>query len=306
MLKTKLIIRSSILLQQGSNFFRATLINMTEPLLELDESEMELDRQPAVVHQSTSESQPPSRPAHFSSQPEREHTHGRQDLVDTFNLFKTYLDNKFTDFKSDYMSQQDALTKRFRDESTIKFKSEGNRIQYRFNEDILDGLNQLHRLVPSTDKAAVCTIDLITKVKERNKLIRIADNSAGGWATVREYESSGYADDEEDEKRIRQAENRALRSIKDKRFRTQPYPQFPVRPPVAPAAQTVPNPAYNITRYPPPPFRNSVARREPCLWDTCYICKQPGHWKNNCPLNPNSFKTSTNNIQQHPSNAAKQ
>jgi hypothetical protein len=33
--------------------------------------------------------------------------------------------------------------------------------------------------------------------------IRIADNSAGGWATVREYESSGYADNEEDEKRIK-------------------------------------------------------------------------------------------------------
>jgi hypothetical protein len=50
--------------------------------------------------------------------------------------------------------------------------------------------------------------------------------------------------DEEDEKRIRQAENRALRSIKDRKVRTQPYPQIPVRTPVAPAVQTAPNPAY--------------------------------------------------------------
>ena len=58
------------------------------------------------------------------------------------------------------------------------------------------------------------------KITERNKFIRIADNSAGGWATVREYESSGYADNEEDGKCIRQAENRSLRSIKDRKVRT--------------------------------------------------------------------------------------
>jgi hypothetical protein len=169
----------------------------------------------------------------------------------------------------------------------------------------LDGLHKLHKLIQSTDKSAYVAIDLITKLRERNKLIRIADNSAGGWATVREYESSGYADNEEDEKRIRQAENRALRSIKDRKVRTQPYPQIPVRTPVAPAVRTAPNPAYNSLRYPPPPFRSSAARREPCMWDVCYICKQPGHWKANCPLN-NNFKTSTNSSNQQTSSAAKQ
>ena len=169
----------------------------------------------------------------------------------------------------------------------------------------MDGLHKLHKLIPSTDKSAYVAIDLITKLRERNKLIRIADNSAGGWATVREYESSGYADNEEDEKRIRQAENRALRSIKDRKVRTQPYLQIPVRTPVAPAVQAAPNPAYNSIRYPPPPFRSSAAWREPCMWDVCYICKQPGHWKANCPLNDN-FKTSTNSSNQQTSSAAKQ
>ena len=104
-----------------------------------------------------SESQPPSRPAHTFSQSERNPSDSqeqRQDLFDTFQLFKTYLDHKFVDFKSYILSEQDTLTKKFWEESNIKFQSEGNRIQLRFNEEILDGLHKLHKLIPSTDKSA--------------------------------------------------------------------------------------------------------------------------------------------------------
>jgi hypothetical protein len=125
-----------------------------------------------VAHTSNtnSESQHPSRPAHTNSQSEC----NPSDLFDTFQLFKTYLDHKFVDFKSDILSEQDTLTKKFREESNIKFKSEVNRIQFRFNEEILDGLHKLHKLIPSTDKSAYVAIDLITKLRERNKLIRAA------------------------------------------------------------------------------------------------------------------------------------
>ena len=168
-------------MQQGS--FSA----IAEPLLELDDQEMELDQQqhPEVAHtaNTNSESQPPSRPAHTISQSERNPSDSqgqRQDLFDTFQLFKAYLDHKFVDFKSDILSEQDTLAKKFREESNIEFKSEGNRIQCRFNEEILDGLHKLQKLIQSTDKSAYVAIDLITKLREHNKLIRIADNSTGG------------------------------------------------------------------------------------------------------------------------------
>jgi hypothetical protein len=67
----------------------------------------------------------------------------RQDLIDTYNLSRNYLDHKIVDLKSDLLSEQDSLSKNFRDESSIKFKSGGNRIQFKFNEGIQCGVQQL-------------------------------------------------------------------------------------------------------------------------------------------------------------------
>ena len=54
----------------------------------------------------------------------------------------------------------------------------------------------------------------ITKLKNRNKLIRIADKSEGDSKTVKEYMSDEVASDSEDEKRIRSVDNRTVRKIK--------------------------------------------------------------------------------------------
>jgi hypothetical protein len=75
-----------------------------------------------------------------------------------------------------------------------------------------------------------------------------------GWATVREYEQNEIADNSDDEKRIRQAENRAIKHIKDKgKIRTTPYSRYstPAR------SETRPNPNSNYVRSstPQPPFR---------------------------------------------------
>ena len=52
---------------------------------------------------------------------------------------------------------------------------------------------------------------VISKLKKRNKLIKIVDSTEGGWAVVAEYEKKSIGSNSDDCKRIRQAETRALK-----------------------------------------------------------------------------------------------
>ncbi|VDH90496.1 Hypothetical predicted protein [Mytilus galloprovincialis] len=154
----------------------------------------------------------------------------------------------------------------------------------------MDGLNKIHKdLVSVASPFLLLLVIWWVNLKKGNKLIRIADNSTGGWVTVREYESNDIAENDEDEKKIRQAETRALKTIKEKKTRPQPYTARPTPAVGSIATATAPPPAYDFSRY-QQPFRTSTARREPCPMDICHYCKQYGHWRRNCPLN---FKSAT-------------
>jgi Txe/YoeB family toxin of Txe-Axe toxin-antitoxin module len=211
----------------------------------------------------------------------------KSDLVDTFQLFKSYLDFKLVDLKQDLISEEDNFSQKVKDDVNQKFNKEGNKIQFLFNEDILNGLHKLQKQV--TKPIAIDTIAyLVSKVKIGYKLIKIADTSTGGWATVREYEANSIADNSDDDKKIKQADSRAAKAIKEKsKSRPRPYP-VPQKP------ETAPNPvfaeSYSRRSVQQPPFRGSNARRGPCEWDICFACKEYGHWKVNCP-NTNTFNS---------------
>ncbi|XP_078331002.1 uncharacterized protein LOC144624852 [Crassostrea virginica] len=108
-----------------------------------------------------------------------------------------------------------------------------------------------------------------------------ADNSPAGWATVHQYETNDVAFDSEDDEKLRQAENRALRAIKDKR-RFQPYKSTrstgtSLDAPAAAGSQQQLFRKFGDSR-------NYWKRREPSSYDVCFHCKTAGHWRKNCPL----------------------
>ena len=51
-------------------------------------------------------------------------------------------------------------------------------------------------------------------MQKRNKLIRLADRSAGDWMTVQEYMPDELPSDSDDSRKMRQAENRATKNRK--------------------------------------------------------------------------------------------
>ena len=105
-------------------------------------------------------------------------------------------------------------------ENTFKFKHKGNRIQFEFNQQILQIVENLSSALNNDDTSEANDLcgDLTAKLKRRNKLIRMANRSFLGWDTVAEYEVDPIASDSDDGKKIRQAENRALTKRKTETF----------------------------------------------------------------------------------------
>ena len=84
--------------------------------------------------------------------------------------------------------------------------------QYDFNFSVVQQLGNIKCILEdSTLEDIECELDkVLNDVQGRNKLIKIADRTTGGWTNVDEYEKSDYADDSEDDKKIRQANTQAL------------------------------------------------------------------------------------------------
>ena len=107
-------------------------------------------------------------------------------MHDTFQLFKFYMEGKMGELESKLVREQDAMSKKLKDDVSIKFKHEGNKIQVNFNVDVMDVLKKLYKQIPKSETQCMRFVfDLLDKTKARNKLIRIADSPLACWSTVK-------------------------------------------------------------------------------------------------------------------------
>ena len=155
------------------------------------------------------------------------------DIASAFALFKDYFDKKLGALKRDIQdescSNTDSVAKKLKEESKITFRFEGNKKQFQFNSDLAEKVKSASVALGKRKLDLVKTHleELDSDIKKRNKLIRLADKSAAGWDLVNEYLSDELASGSEDEKRIRRAEQRALRKRNQRQQKAKPSKQPP-------------------------------------------------------------------------------
>lgn len=189
-----------------------------------------------------------------------------------------YFDSKFDSLRRE-LKHHDG--KRKRRESDFKYDS--NRVQNDFNNNLKEDLQDVLDLIEVGSQKR--TTDLVKKVikdiEYRNKLIRMADKSPGGWATVKEYESDSLADDSEDDRKIRAAEKRALQKQSKKR-----RPNYPPSSTLSSGSQQHVRSVIQLPRFkqkqPSQDLRSGIGKN-PKSTDVCLLCSGVGHWKRDCP-----------------------
>ena len=139
-----------------------------------------------------------------------------------FEQFKSYVDTRLDSL---VVSLQSSSTQHVQDEEGIrasnnklqreaeasKFKYKANAKQFLHNAEVaaLVGqvIEQQQKENPNHVQALEFASQALASIQMRQRLIKLADKSEAGWLAVDEYESDELADDSEDDKKIRRAQD---------------------------------------------------------------------------------------------------
>ena len=111
---------------------------------------------------------------------------------------------------------------------TYVFKKKGNEQQFNFNRKVIKRSFAAVKALESGNigKAREELNEGISLLNNRQKLVKLADKSEFGWATVQEYVFDDLADDEADASKIKKAEKRAAAKLKTLQEKKKPGTKF--------------------------------------------------------------------------------
>ena len=156
-----------------------------------------------------------------------------RDLIQEMRLMV----HEFQEQKKEHANQMLEMTAKLAasPKTDLQWRKEGNRKQYDIMKELLIHAHQVkaYNKARKSEKVDVHADELIRMMNERIKLLRIADSSTHGWATVAEYQANPIAEDEKDDLKIKRAEKTAQekqeqkdKDKKAKQARFHPYSQW--------------------------------------------------------------------------------
>ncbi|XP_052067195.1 uncharacterized protein LOC127706578, partial [Mytilus californianus] len=147
---------------------------------------------------------------------------------DTLNQITALIDNRLSTFQGNIQqSQRDiSQSQMSKIEETLSenytFQRKGNENQYIHEVKVLTKLTEAKSKLDGPDlsvesihQARDKIVEGMAIVRDRQKLIKLADSSELGWKVVKEYTTNPIADDSENEKKMIRAQNRAERRSKN-------------------------------------------------------------------------------------------
>lgn len=148
------------------------------------------------------------------------------------------------------------------------FRKKGNENQYKHEARVLTKLKEAREHLncgsdDGVESAKSSIAEGIEMVKNRQKVIKLADSSQLGWKVVQEYQANPIADDSDDEKKMYRAQMRAERKVFNgrKRQRFEPYQKKPA----------------TVSRM--ETDERSTSSGKP---GRCFDCGAKGHWSRDC------------------------
>lgn len=133
------------------------------------------------------------------------------------------VDSKLENLKRSISEDQEdcvrSVVKKVKEDQSTKWKKVGNEKQYKFNDSLEAKFDSAIAAIDKKklEKAKQGLQEGKKLLAERQKLIKLADRSECGWATVLAYVTDDLADTAEDERRISKAGKSAKKTIEAKR-----------------------------------------------------------------------------------------